>query len=67
MAPARWGRIFGLGWMGPKQDNEKGGRKMPMPVYGRVTLLLVDKPVVPVADSPPLLFLEHLYPGIVPI
>lgn len=53
--------------MGPKQDNEKGGRKMPMPVYGRVTLLLVDKPVAPVADSPPLLFLEHLYPGIVPI
>lgn len=66
MAPARWGRIFGPGWMGPKQDNEKGGKKIPSPVNGCVTLLLVDKPTVPVVDGPPLLFPEHLYPVIAP-
>ena len=38
-----------------------------MPVYSCVTLLLVDKPAVPVVGGPPLLFLEHLFPGIAPM
>ena len=49
MASAQWDRILGLGWICPKQGDEKRGRKKPKPGDGCVTLLLVEKPAVPAA------------------